>query len=257
MSVDLSVENGLAEVVLNRPDKMNALNDAMVEELNAALERAAADGVRAMMIRGEGAAFSAGRDLADAHPGDEDAEDIIESIFNPLIKRIVAFPAPTFAAVHGACLGVGLGIALGCDVVYIADDAKIGSPFARIGAVLDSGGHSFFVSRLGTNRALELIYTGRLLSGAEAAQLGLVNRSISKDSLVAETRKLAMQVAQGPTAAFMQSKRLVRRIDEEAMGLFAVLKCEAQAQGAAGKTADYKEGITAFQQKRAPKFQGK
>lgn len=257
MSVDLSVENGLAEVVLNRPDKMNALNDAMVEELNAALERAAADGVRAMMIRGEGAAFSAGRDLADAHPGDEDAEDIIESIFNPLIKRIVAFPAPTFAAVHGACLGVGLGIALGCDVVYIADDAKIGSPFARIGAVLDSGGHSFFVSRLGTNRALELIYTGRLLSGAEAAQLGLVNRSMPKDSLVAETRKLAMQVAQGPTAAFMQSKRLVRRIDEEAMGLFAVLKCEAQAQGAAGKTADYKEGITAFQQKRAPKFQGK
>jgi len=159
--------------------------------------------------------------------------------------------------VHGACLGAGLGIALGCDVVYIADDAKIGSPFARIGAVLDSGGHSFFVSRLGAHRALELIYTGRLLSGAEAAQLGLVNRSMPKDSLMAETRKVAAQVASGPTAAFMQSKRLVRRIDEEAMGLFAVLKCEAQAQGAAGKTADYKEGISAFQQKRAPKFVGK
>ena len=161
MSVDLSVENGLAEIVLNRPDKMNALNDAMVAELNGALERAASQGVRAMMIRGEGPAFSAGRDLADAHPGDEDAEAIIETTFNPLIKRIVSFPAPTFAAVHGACLGVGLGIALGCDVVYVADDAKIGSPFARIGAVLDSGGHSFFVSRLGTHRALELIYTGR------------------------------------------------------------------------------------------------
>ncbi len=123
------------------------------------------------------------------------------------MKRIVAFPAPTFAAVHGACLGAGLGLALGCDVVYVADDAKIGSPFARIGAVLDSGGHSFFVSRLGTHRALELIYTGRLLSGIEAAQLGLVNRSMPKDSLVAETRKVAAQVAQGPTAAFMQSKR--------------------------------------------------
>ena len=145
MSVDLSVENGLAEIVLNRPDKMNALNDAMVAELNGALERAAAQGARAMLIRGEGPAFSAGRDLADAHPGDEDAEAIIETTFNPLIKRIVAFPAPTFAAVHGACLGVGLGLALGCDVVYVADDAKIGSPFARIGAVLDSGGHSFFV----------------------------------------------------------------------------------------------------------------
>ena len=257
MSVDLSVENGLAEIVLNRPDKLNALNDAMAGELTSALERAASDGVRAMIIRGEGAAFCAGRDLADARPGVEDAEAIIETTINPLIKRIVAFPAPTFAAVHGACLGAGLGLALGCDVVYIADDAKIGSPFARIGAVLDSGGHSFFVSRLGTHRALELIYTGQLISGAEAAQLGLVNRSMPKDSLVAETRKIAAQVAQGPTAAFMQSKRLVRRIDEEALGLFAVLKCEAQAQGAAGKTADYKEGISAFQQKRAPKFQGK
>ncbi len=257
MSVDLSVENGVAEIVLNRPAKMNALNDAMVAELNGALDRAASQGVRAMMIRGEGPAFCAGRDLADAEPGVEDGEAIVERVANPLIKRIVAFPAPTFAAVHGACLGFGLGIALGCDVVHIADDAKIGSPFARIGAVLDSGGHSFFVSRLGTHRALELIYTGRLLSGIEAAQIGLVNRSMPKDSLVDETRKIAAQVAQGPTAAFMQSKHLVRRIDEEAMGLFAVLKCEAQAQGAAGKTADFKEGITAFQQKRVPKFIGK
>jgi 2-(1,2-epoxy-1,2-dihydrophenyl)acetyl-CoA isomerase len=257
MSVDLLVEGGVAEIVLNRPEKLNALNDAMMGELNGALERATSQGVRALMIRGEGPAFSAGRDLADAHPGDEDAEEIIETTINPIIKRIVAFPAPTFAAVQGACLGAGLGIALGCDVVYIADDAKIGSPFARIGAVLDSGGHSFFVSRLGVHRALELIYTGRLLAGAEAAQLGLVNRSMPKESLVAETRKIASQVAQGPTAAFMQSKRLVRRIDEEAMGLFAVLRCEAQAQGAAGRSADYKEGISAFQQKRAPKFVGK
>jgi enoyl-CoA hydratase/carnithine racemase len=159
--------------------------------------------------------------------------------------------------VQGACLGAGLGLALGCDVVYVADDAKIGSPFARIGAVLDSGGHSFFVSRLGAHRALELIYTGRLLSGTEAAALGLVNQSMPRDVLLTHARKIAGQVAQGPTAAFMQSKRMVRRIDEEALGLFAVLKCEAQAQGAAGRTADYKEGITAFQQKRAPKFQGK
>ena len=257
MSVDLSIEGDLAEIVLNRPDKMNALNDAMVAELNSCLDRAASQAVRALLIRGEGPTFCAGRDLADADPGNEDAEAIIESTFNPLLKRIVAFPAPTFAAVQGACLGAGLGLALGCDVVYVADDAKIGSPFARIGAVLDSGGHSFFVSRLGAHRALELIYTGRLLSGTEAAALGLVNQSMPRESLLAHARKIAGQVAQGPTAAFMQSKRMVRRIDEEALGLFAVLKCEAQAQGAAGRTADYKEGITAFQQKRAAKFQGK
>jgi 2-(1,2-epoxy-1,2-dihydrophenyl)acetyl-CoA isomerase len=256
MSVELSLKGALAEIVLNRPDKMNALNDAMVAELSGCLDRAERERARAILIRGEGPAFCAGRDLADAHPGEEDAEAIIESLFNPLIKRIATFPAPTFAAVHGACLGAGLGIALACDVVYIADDARIGSPFARIGAVLDSGGHSFFVSRLGTHRAFELIYTGRLLSGVEAATLGLVNQSMPKDSLVEHARKIASQVADGPTAAFMQSKRLVRRIDEEALGLFAVLTCEAQAQGAAGRTADYKEGISAFQQKRAPKFRG-
>src|SRR5258708_38754157 len=102
MSVDLSVEGGLAEIVLNRPDKMNALNDAMVADLNSCLDRAASQTVRALLIRGEGPAFCAGRDLADADPGNEDAEAIIESSFNPLMKRIVAFPAPTFAAVEWA-----------------------------------------------------------------------------------------------------------------------------------------------------------
>src|SRR6202795_345218 len=127
MSVELSVEGGLAEIVLNRPDKMNALSAAMVASLTECLDRAASQSVRAMLIRGEGPAFSAGRDLADADPGNEDAEAIIESTFNPLIKRIVAFPAPTFAAVNGACLGAGLGLALGGDVVYVAAHAKIGS----------------------------------------------------------------------------------------------------------------------------------
>jgi 2-(1,2-epoxy-1,2-dihydrophenyl)acetyl-CoA isomerase len=257
MAVDLSISDGLAEVVLNRPDKLNAINESMAQEFVAILDRAERERCRALLLRGEGAGFCAGRDLADADPGNEDAEAILESIFNPIIKRIATFPAPTFAAVHGACLGVGLGMALACDVVYIADDAKIGSPFARIGAVLDSGGHSFFARRIGAHRALELIYTGRLLSGAEAASWGLVNQSLAKEKIVDHTRAIASQVAKGPTAAFMESKRLMRRIDEEGLGLFAVLRCEAQAQGAAGKTADYKEGIGAFQQKRAPKFTGK
>src|SRR5215471_12191963 len=224
MAVDLTINDSLAEIVLNRPDKLNAINQAMAKELVAALEQVERATVRALLLRGEGAGFCAGRDLADADPGNEDAEAILEGMVNPIIKRIATFPAPTFAAVHGACLGVGLGMALACDVVYCADDAKIGSPFARIGAVLDSGGHAFLASRIGEHRALELIYTGRLLSGAEAAQLGLVNRSMPKESLVEETRKIAAQVAQGPTAAFMQSKRLVRRIDDEALGLFAVLR---------------------------------
>jgi 2-(1,2-epoxy-1,2-dihydrophenyl)acetyl-CoA isomerase len=257
MAVDLTISDALAEIVLNRPDKLNAINEATAKEFVSALERVERAAVRAVLLRGEGGGFCAGRDLADADPGNEDAEAILEGIVNPIIKRIAAFPAPTFAAVHGACLGVGLGMALACDVVYCADDAKIGSPFARIGAVLDSGGHSFFAARLGSHRALELIYTGRLLSGVEAAQWGLVNQSMPKEKLVGHARSIAAQVAKGPTAAFAESKRLMRRIDEEALGLFAVLRCEAQAQGAAGRTADYKEGIGAFQQKRVPRFIGR
>lgn len=257
MSVDLSIESGVAEIVLNRPAKMNAFDDPMVAEMNTRLVKAATAGVRALLIRGEGPAFSAGRDLAGAEPGKEDAEAILKSVFNPVIQTIADFPAPTFAAVHGPCLGVGLGIALACDVVYVADDAKIGSPFARIGAVLDSGSHLFLLEALGSHLALELIYSTRFLSGTEAAGLGLVNRALPLASLVAEVRKLALQVAQGPTAAFMESKRLLRRIRDDKLGLPEVLAAEAKAQGAAGRTSDYREGITAFQEKRTPKFTGR
>ncbi len=257
MAIDLNFSGSLGELVLNRPTKLNALNNAAFAELGEALERAERAEIRALLVRGEGAGFCAGRDLSEAEPGKEDAEALIEEVLNPIIKRIASFPVPTFAAVHGACLGAGFGIALACDVVYAAEDAKFGSPFARIGAVLDSGGHSFMVSRIGSHRTLELIYTGRLISGAEAANLGLINASMPRERLLEHTRALAARVAAGPTAAFMESKRIVRRIDEEALGLFAVLKCEARAQGAAGRTADYKEGISAFQQKREPKFTGR
>jgi 2-(1,2-epoxy-1,2-dihydrophenyl)acetyl-CoA isomerase len=257
MAIDILVQNAVAEIVLNRPDKMNALNNAMMGELSEAFDAAEKAQVRALVIRGEGPGFCAGRDLADADPGNEDAEAILQAIFNPVIRRLADFPAPTFAAVHGACLGVGLGLALASDVVYVSEDAKIGSPFARIGAVLDSGGHKFFVQRIGPHRALELIYTSRLLSGTEAAAWGLVNQCVPKKDLVEKVRELAATVAKGPTAAFMESKRIIRMIDEEAAGLSEVLNYEARAQGAAGRTADYKEGIGAFQQKRQAKFQGR
>src|SRR6187401_2492206 len=131
-TVLLELDGTYGELVLNRPDKMNAVNPAMVDDLHARLDEAEQAGVRALVVRGEGRGFCAGRDLAEADPLHEDGEAILAGSLNPVVVRLASFPAPTFAAVHGPALGTGLGIALACDVVYAADDARIGSPFARI-----------------------------------------------------------------------------------------------------------------------------
>jgi 2-(1,2-epoxy-1,2-dihydrophenyl)acetyl-CoA isomerase len=253
----LTIDGGVAELVLNRPDKMNAMNLAMVHDIVEGLRDAEAGGARAVLVRGEGRAFSSGRDLADADPLHEDGEAILRDIFNPLIERMADCPVPTIAAVQGACLGTGLGLALACDVIYAADDARIGSPFARIGAVLDSGAHAAFVSRIGPHRALELIYTGRLLSGREAAEWGLVNRSVAGGDLTRRTRELARAIATGPTAAFLESKRIVRTVLDEQSSFKDALELEAEAQGRVSRTHDYQDGISAFQEKRKPSFTGR
>lgn len=247
----------VAELVLDRPDKLNAVNDAMAAEIRECVSRAQQDGARALVVRGEGRGFCAGRDLADAEPGTEDAEAILVETFNPVLRELAELPIPTFAAVHGPALGVGLGLALACDVVFVADDAKLGSPFARIGAVLDSGGHWYFVDRLGPHRALELVYTGRLLSGREAAEWGLVNRALPAGELLDAVQAMATRVAEGPTTAFRLSKQLIRRLDAGGIDLAGVLEAEAAAQGEASRTEDYASGISAFQEKRTPTFSGR
>ncbi len=255
-TVRLTFDNGVAELVLDRPNNLNAMNGAMVQELAAALDAAEDAGARALLVRGEGRAFCSGRDLAEADPLHEDGEAILRDQFNPLMRRMAELAMPTIATVHGACLGTGLGLALACDVIYAADDARIGSPFARIGAVLDSGAHAAFVSRVGPHRALELIYTGQLLSGREAAEWGLVNRSVAGGDLVRRTREMAGAIARGPTAAFLESKRIVRSIQDGSPSRADLLAAEAAAQGRASRTHDYQDGIAAFQEKRKPAFTG-
>jgi 2-(1,2-epoxy-1,2-dihydrophenyl)acetyl-CoA isomerase len=253
----LEVREGVAEIVLDRPAKMNAMTSEMVRRLRDLLGEVAGTGARAVLIRGEGRAFSAGRDIAGAQPGVEDGGQVLEDVFNPLMLEVAELPLPTFAAVHGACLGTGLGVALACDVVYAAHDARIGSPFAQIGAVLDSGAHQAFVARLGPHRALEMVYTGRLLSGREAAGWGLVNASFELDRLLDQTREVAGRVASGPTAAFLESKRLVRAVLDDGLSLAEVLTAEAEAQRRASRSEDYVEGFTAFLEKRTPTFRGR
>ncbi|MFE7844043.1 enoyl-CoA hydratase/isomerase family protein [Microbacterium sp. NPDC057407] len=251
--ISLSVDSGAAEIVLDAPGKLNALSLEAIGELDAAYAEAEASGVRALVLRGEGRAFCAGRDISGVDPATDDVLGYLGAV-EAVMRRIAAFPAPTFAAVHGACLGVGLGLAIATDVVYVADTAKVGSPFAGLGAVLDSGGHALLYERLGSHRALDLIYTGDLLSGAEAVSAGLFSRAVAADELVKVTRERAARAAAGPTQAFLASKRLIDRLRDER--LWRVVAEEGRAQAELRDTADYREGFAAFQEKRTPRFTG-
>jgi enoyl-CoA hydratase/carnithine racemase len=252
MAVTVNVADGVGEIALDRPEVLNSLDASTVAEMHHALDTAS--DARVLLFRGEGRGFSAGRDLSGAEPLTEDATAILRDLFNPLIARIAQWPMPTIAAVHGPCLGVGFGIAMACDLVYCAEKTRIGSPFANIGAVLDSGGHAALLERVGPHRALELIYTGRLLDGAQAAAMGLVNGVLADDALLTETRGIARKIADGPVGAFTQSKRLLRRVRDERLSFADVLDAEAVAQGEVAGTAEYVEGMTAFLEKRTPVF---
>jgi enoyl-CoA hydratase/carnithine racemase len=255
--IDLHIADDVASVVLNSPAKLNALDETALRDLDAAYREAEAAGVRALVLRGEGRAFCAGRDIAHVDPGNDDVLGYLDGLVTPLLQRMTAFPAPTFAAAQGAALGVGLGLLIATDVVYVADDAKIGSPFAALGATLDSGGHALFYERLGAHRTLDLIYTGDLLSGAEAVRAGLFSRALPAADLGDAVTAAATTAARGATAAFVASKRLLARLRDERLGLWQAIGEENRAQASLCDTDDYREGFAAFQQKRRPSFRGK
>ncbi|MDN6519774.1 MAG: enoyl-CoA hydratase/isomerase family protein [Yaniella sp.] len=254
--ITLDITDNIAEVTLNAPEKMNALDEQAVAELGQAYTDAAEAGVRALLRRGEGRGFSAGRDISNVDPADDDAYDYLGKIVTPVLRQMAEFPAPTFAAVQGACLGVGLGLAIATDVVYVANDAKIGSPFANLGATLDSGGHALFTERLGAHRTLDLIYTAELMSGEDAVAQGLFSRAVPKDELLEFTRERVAKVAEGATGAFMASRKLVAAIRDERIGLWESMEQENLTQGQLCSTDDYAEGFAAFQAKRKPNFTG-
>jgi len=255
--IDIQLADDVAHVTLNAPARLNALDEQALRDLGGAYDEAERASVRALVLRGEGRAFCAGRDISGVDPRDDDVMGYLGEQVTPLLRRMAAFPAPTFAAAHGACLGVGLGLLIATDVVYVAESAKIGSPFAALGATLDSGGHALFAERLGAHKTLDLIYTGRLMSGAEAVASGLFSRVFPDGEVVQQTRDAAAAAAQGATAAFLASKQLIARIRDERLALWQSIDLENAAQAALCDTDDYREGFAAFQQKRAPRFRGR
>ncbi|MGY4543793.1 2-(1,2-epoxy-1,2-dihydrophenyl)acetyl-CoA isomerase [Arthrobacter sp. UYNi723] len=259
--ISLSIANNIAEVVLDAPYKLNSLDEQALADLTRAYDDAAAAAsrgeVRALLLRGEGRAFCAGRDISGVTPETDDAEAYLGGLVQPLLKKMSAFPAPTFAAAHGACLGVGLGLLLATDVVYVAENAKFGSPFAKLGATLDSGGHWYFTERLGMHRTLDMIYTAELISGTEAVAQGMFSRAMPADELLANTREIVSKVAAGATGAFTASKELVAHIRDQRLGLWEAMAEENAEQARLCKSADYAEGFRAFQEKRSPVFKGR
>ncbi|MBX3437514.1 MAG: enoyl-CoA hydratase/isomerase family protein [Planctomycetaceae bacterium] len=254
--IDLSIAGGVAAVTLDIPEKLNALDTAALDELGARLQEASTAGVRALLIRGEGRAFCAGRDISAVDPATDDALAFLKDSFGPVMRALADFPAPTFAAAHGACLGIGLGLLIATDVVYVAESAKFGSPFATLGAALDSGGHALFFERLGAHRALDLIYTGELMTGSEAVAAGLFSRAIPDAELLDFARAKATAAASGATQAFLASKSLIAQLRDERVGLWESVAAENIEQERLRTTADYREGFAAFQQKRKAEFSG-
>jgi enoyl-CoA hydratase/carnithine racemase len=242
----------VAVLRLNRPQARNSLRLEDIRLLREEIESIGASPARCLLLAGTGDAFCAGRDLKEMDPERNDAMAVLAELINPLILSLRRLALPTVAAIRGPALGLGFGLALACDVSLVAENAVLGSPFRNIGCVLDSGGHFFLAERLGPHRAAELIFTGRLLSGREAAAIGLVNRAVPALTLAAESEKLAASIASGPTGSFRASKEIL----VQPRPLAEVLELEAKFQAAALESHDGREGILAFQEKRKPRFVG-
>lgn len=258
-SVIYECHAGLARVTLNRPDKLNSFNAAMHGELRQAIEHVQADQARVLILTGAGRAFCTGQDLAErmTPPGapPPDLGHSIETYYKPLVLALRALPIPVIAAVNGAAAGAGANLAFACDIVLAARSAMFIQAFSKLGLGPDCGG-SYFLPRLaGTARAMGLMLTAESLTAERAEQWGLVWKCVDDDRLMTETEALAARFAQGPPLAYAAIKRTLYAPSGNT--LLQQLDLERDAQGELGRSEDYREGITAFMDKRTPVFKGK
>src|SRR6185436_6409601 len=249
---------GVLRITLNRPEKLNAFNPAVHKGLAAAMAQAESDGaVRCLLITGAGRGFCAGQDLTerDMKAATIDLGAGLEARYNPLIKRMRALPKPIVCAVNGVAAGAGANFALACDIVIAARSASFIQAFVKIGLVPDCGG-SYFLPRLaGMQRAMALAMTGDRLSAEDAERWGLIWKCFDDSILKQESEKLSQALAKGPTRSLGLIKRAMYSSANN--DLSAQLDLERDLQREIGKGEDYREGVAAFLEKRAPQFKGR
>ena len=256
--IKYSIEQKVALIKFNRPEVLNSFNKQMAKEFQSAL-RDARDNkeVRSILITGEGKAFSAGQDLAEAVPKDKplaDVGEIVRESYNPIILLIREIEKPIVCAVNGTAAGAGANIALACDIVVASEKASFIQSFAKIGLIPDSSGTFFLPRIVGLQRASAMMMLAEKISAEEALKYGMIYKIYSEEKLLEEAQKLARHLSSQPTKGFGLTKRALNKSFFN--DLNSQLNLEEELQIEASRSYDYQEGVKAFLEKRNPDFQG-
>jgi 2-(1,2-epoxy-1,2-dihydrophenyl)acetyl-CoA isomerase len=260
-AIKYDLAGNVAVVVLNRPDALNALSQQLIRELDSALRMASDEGARAIVVTGEGRAYCSGGDLREMRLLAQKEGRIEAFLEEPLgnlhrlIRLMRDLPIPIVAAVNGVCAGAGVNLALACDIVFASDDAVFREAFVRIGLSPDCGGTFFLPRAVGEKLAAEMLMTGDAITAQRAAEIGMINRVVAADSLVNEAKAFASKLAAGPTGAIGRIKKMLNATFSNSLDTQLALEHECQIES--GKSADFKEGVAAFFEKRPPNFSGK